>query len=289
MTGHNVLITGTPRSGTTLTCHLLNKLPDTVALHEPMRVKSFASLSHEQIREDVRRFCDEQRLSLRLHQRAISKNVDGVVPDNPIGEGRSDAGLRKRLVSKGEIVVDKPLSPDFMLAIKHNSAFTAVLETLVAHFPVYGVIRNPLATLASWSSVEFSASSGYARAAERLDPALKTRLAAIADDLDRQICLLDWFHGQFRRYLPADAIVRYESVVATGGRVLSMVNPAAAGLNEPMESRNTNKLYDVAAMFTIGERLLASDGAYWEWYTKESVSDLLSELDVLQGQNPKSN
>jgi hypothetical protein len=276
--GNNVLITGTPRSGTTLICHLLNKLPDTVALHEPMRVKALESLSRDEICVEIDRFCEEQRTSLRLRGRAISKNVDGVVPDNPIGEGRSDDGLRKSLASKGEIVVDKPLSSDFMLVIKHNSAFTAVLDTLVTRFPVYGVIRNPLATLASWSSVKFSASSGYARAAERLDPALKAKLAAIDDDLDRQICLLDWFHGQFRRYLAQDAILRYESVVGTGGRVLDMVNPRAETLREPMESRNTNKLYDVPAMFRIGERLLASDGAYWEWYTKESVAELLGEL-----------
>jgi hypothetical protein len=277
--GNNVLITGTPRSGTTLTCHLLNKLPDTVALHEPMRVKAFESLSRDEICEEIRRFCDEQRSSLRLHQRAISKNVGGVVPDNPFGEGRSADGLRKRLASKGEIVVDKPLSPDFMLVIKHNSAFMAVLETLATRFPIYGVIRNPLATLASWNSVEISASSGYARAAERLDPDLKARLAVIHDDLDRQICLLDWFHGQIRRHLPDNAILRYESVVATGGRVLSKVNPHAEHLRGPMESRNTNKLYDVAAMRKIGERLLATDGAFWEWYTRDSVVALLDELD----------
>jgi len=34
----NVLITGTPRSGTTLICSLVNKLPDTVAVHEPTNV-----------------------------------------------------------------------------------------------------------------------------------------------------------------------------------------------------------------------------------------------------------
>ena len=38
----NVLVTGTPRSGTTLICSLVNKLPDTVALHEPMNVWEFA-------------------------------------------------------------------------------------------------------------------------------------------------------------------------------------------------------------------------------------------------------
>jgi hypothetical protein len=36
-----VLITGTPRSGTTLVCHLLNQLPDTVALNEPMQPRHF--------------------------------------------------------------------------------------------------------------------------------------------------------------------------------------------------------------------------------------------------------
>lgn len=278
MPGTNILITGTPRSGTTLTCHLLNKLPDTLALHEPMRVKRFEAMSQAEIAQEIARFCVEQRESVHTRGRAISKNLEGAVPDNPIGEGRTDAGLRKSLVSRSEIVVDKPLAPDFALVIKHNSAFTAVLETLVAHFPVFGVIRNPLATLASWSSVEFSASSGYARAAERLDPDLKTRLASIHDDLDRQICLLDWFHGQFRRYLPDAAILRYEAVVATGGRALSVVRPAAAQLDEPMRSRNTNTLYDHAAMRRIGERLLATDGAFWEWYTPESVSALLDEL-----------
>ena len=280
MSGANVLITGTPRSGTTLTCHLLNKLPDTLALHEPMRVKSFESLRPEEIAAEIGRFCAEQRRSVHLHRRAISKHLDGAVPDNPIGESRTDEGFRKRLVSKGEITVDKDLSPDFTLVIKHNSAFTAVLETLVTRFPVYGVIRNPLATLASWSSVEFNARSGYARAAERLDPALQAKLAAIDDDLDRQIGLLDWFHDRFRRHLPEASILRYESIVASGGQALAVVHPEAAWLREPMESRNTNTLYDHQSMIRIGERLLASEGAFWEWYTKDSVIALLNELDA---------
>jgi hypothetical protein len=278
MGGANVLITGTPRSGTTLTCHLLNKLPDTLALHEPMRVKSFESLPPAEIAEEIERFCAEQRQSVLRHGRAISKHLDGAVPDNPIGASRTDEGFRKRLVTKGEIAVEKALSPAFTLIVKHNSAFTAVLETLAARFPVYGVIRNPLATLASWSSVEFNARSGYARAAERLDPALKAKLASIEGDLERQIALLDWFHERFRRCLPPESILRYEAIVASGGRALSVVHPAAADLVEPLESRNLNALYDYQTMRRIGERLLASDGAYWEWYPRESVGALLDDL-----------
>jgi hypothetical protein len=281
MSSNNVLVTGTPRSGTTLTCHLLNKLPDTVALHEPMKVKELAELkNHEQICRAIERFCDEQRTSIHECKRAVSKNVDGAVPDNPFGADRSDAGLRQMVASKSEIVVDKELSQDFMLVIKHPAAFTAVLEGLIKCFPVYAVIRNPLATLASWNSIEVNVHNGYAPAAERLDPNLKAQLAAIDDTLDRQIHLLGWFHEQFRRYLPERSIIRYESVIESGGSALSVVRPEAANLSEPLEIRNTSKLYDYQAMLRIGKRLLNSEGAYWEFYTKESVEHLLSELKV---------
>jgi hypothetical protein len=278
---HNVLVTGTPRSGTTLTCHLLNKLPDTIALHEPMRAKKFAELKdHEDICWSIKRFCDEQRMSIHTRKRAISKNVAGVVPDNPVGEGRSEVGLRQRLVSKGEIVIDKELSQDFMLVIKHNSAFTAALEGLVKRFPVYAVIRNPLATLASWSSVSFGVQNGHVPAAERLDPNLKAKLATIDDGLDRQIYLLSWFHRQFHNYLPEQSIIRYESVIESGGGALSVLRPEAKDLSEPLESQNKSKLYDRQGILRIGERLLKSEKAYWELYTKESVERLLNDMHL---------
>ncbi|MFN8591494.1 MAG: hypothetical protein U0031_08555 [Thermomicrobiales bacterium] len=278
MTGANILVTGTPRSGTTLTCHLLNKLPDTLALHEPMKVKYFESLPPDSVVAMIEQFCVGQRASAIRNKRVVSKNVDGVVPDNPIGEGRSDAGYRMSIASKGAIRIDKDLSPDFTLVIKHNSSFTAMLGTLVQHFPVFGVIRNPLATLASWSSVNFNVRMGYAKAAERLDETLTQRLAAIEDDLDRQLCLLDWFHRQYRTHLPESSVLRYETVVESGGRALRVVKPEADQLDEPMVSRNTSKLYDHDGMLQIGERLLKSDGAYWEWYTRESVAELLEHV-----------
>lgn len=273
----NILVTGTPRSGTTLTCHLLNKVPDTVALHEPMRGRDLKD--HDGMVAAVERFCGAQRTSIGERKRAISKHMDGAVPANPVGTGRSASGLRQRLVSRGEIVVDKPLSPDFALVVKHCSAFTAALDRLVAQFPVYAVVRNPLATLASWSSVEFAVQQGHARNAERLDPSLRGELGVMDDELDRQILLLGWFHERIRRYLPAEAIIPYESIVETGGKALAVIRPAAASLEEPMRSQNTSSLYDHERMRRMGERLLNSDGAYWQSYTRESVERLLCELE----------
>jgi hypothetical protein len=273
---NNVLITGTPRSGTTLTCHLLNKLPETVALHEPIRGSRFRS--PEAVCGLVRDFCDEQRRSILEQKRAISKQQDGVVLDNPIGTRRGSSGLRERLVSRGEIIIEKELSPNFTLAVKQPGAFTATLDQLVTCFPVFAIVRNPLATLASWTSVPLAVQRGQFPIVERFDNDLKTSLAGTADELDRQIQLLGWFHSRIRRYLPDEAIIRYEAIVTSGGQALAVVQPAAEFLNEPLHSQNTSNLYDHDLMLRIGERLLGSEGGHWELYSKQSVEHLLRDL-----------
>jgi hypothetical protein len=276
MTTNNVLITGTPRSGTTMTCHLLNMVPDTVALHEPMQTSLLKGPDGPA--GAVARFCDEQRQSILERGIAFSKQVGGVVPANPVGERRSESGLRQREVAKGEIAIDKDLSPDFTLAVKHCGAFAATLDRLVERFPVYAIVRNPLAMLASWSSVDFHVQRGRVPVAEGLDRELKSELAAIDDVLDRQIYILAWFHKRIRCSLPEEAIIRYEAIVETGGRALAIALPAAAALDEPLQSQNTSGLYDRERMLRIGERLLKSEGAHWESYSKESVEHLLEEL-----------
>lgn len=275
---NDILITGTPRSGTTMTCHLLNMLPDTVALHEPMRTGDLKA--QEGPAAAVERFCQEQRQSISERGVAISKHAGGAVPANPVGTSRTDAGLRKRVVSKGEIAIDKELSANFSLAVKHCGSFTAVLDRLVTQFPVYAIVRNPLAMLASWSTVEFAVQQGHVPVAEGFDPELKATLASLDDVLDRQIHVLAWFHDRIRRYLPEESILRYESIVASGGKALAVIRPDAATLSEPLLSQNTSELYDRDAMLRIGERLLRSEGAHWDSYSKASVEHLLEELPV---------
>src|SRR6266446_10097004 len=121
----DVLITGTPRSGTTLVCSLLNKLPDTVALHEPMNVFEFVGRSGDQVAAMVENFCAASRKSLHEEGFAVSKHVGGKVRDNSAAVDR--AGKRTRQTEHGRIEIDKPLSKEFTLAIKHPAAFTALI------------------------------------------------------------------------------------------------------------------------------------------------------------------
>ena len=110
MEQENIILTGIPRSGTTLTCHLLNKLPQTVALHEPMNVSQFSKLeSHKAICQEIKKFFQEARASISSKNEVLSKNILGAVPDNTFGETRAQSGLRQSKHRLGLIKVKKEL------------------------------------------------------------------------------------------------------------------------------------------------------------------------------------
>jgi Sulfotransferase domain len=275
----NVLITGTPRSGTTLICSLLNKLPDTVALHEPMNVWDFAECRDGGAVADlIENFCAETRTSLHEHGFAISKHVRGKIPDNVAADQVNRAGTRLRYTEHGPVSVDKPLSQNFTLVVKHPAAFSALLEVLSQRFECYAIIRNPLATLASWNSLAwFPLKDGHAPIGEKLDVDLARDLAAKSDPIERQIHILEWFYDRFRRFLPERALIKYEDLVTSRGRELAKFFPAASESEEELSSKNVNKYYDRALMTDLGERLLRRDGPIWHFYTKRDVENLLSE------------
>ena len=112
MDPNDVVITGLPRSGTTLTCELLNAVPNTVALDEPMdraawsgrprgavskmlRRKSSRALDPKHFMGEVDRFFDQTRRSLIEGKGATSLNVGGEVFGGKFKDERSDTGLRQ--------------------------------------------------------------------------------------------------------------------------------------------------------------------------------------------------
>lgn len=295
MNDRNALIAGVPRSGTTLACELLNLVPDAVALDEPMKTRSLAgraqrendgkdpetgaeperrALDKQLICDDIDRFLEQTRASIAESGTAFSKQVDGRVSGGKFSD-QYDGELRTSLESKGEILIDKPLTGDFLLVIKHTGAFTALLDALVERFRVYATVRNPLSIISSWQTVPFPGREGHHPLAEEIDPGLAGELAGIGDRLERQIHLVGWFFGRYRALLAPEQVIRYESIVETGGGALSAIAPGAAALDEPLQSRNRASVYDHAEMRRLGERLLETDGAYWDFYAKESVMELL--------------
>ena len=291
----NIVITGPGRSGTTLTCHLLNKLPDAVALSEPISPGKYADRLPDTaaVAEGIEDFYREQRRMAVEQGVVLSKHVGGVVPDNPKG---MVGDKRKSVMTKGKIPVGKALGPDFYLGVKQTGLFTAVLPDLVGRFACFAIVRNPLAIRASSLSLESRAerrakereeAGGTERqrnpnARIRYDAALAGRMekksSEGADVIDKWLLRM---HSNFERYaqaLPPENIIRYEDICDSKGRALQVIVPTAAGLDEPLENKNLNPLYTRDKVLRYGERLLASEGAYWNFYTRESVEEIMNGL-----------
>lgn len=299
----NIVLTGPGRSGTTLTCFLLNKLPDTVALSEPIAPGKYANRmpDYEAVADGIEEYYRDMR-KMALHQgQVISKHVGGMVPDN--SKGMKD-GVRQRIVDKGKISVGKDLKPDFYLAIKQPGMFTALLPTLVKRFPCFAIIRNPLAIMLSTSTLQQPNDKGSkgrsaGRSAKSIlqpnrkrrksgsakvtyDPQLGERLEENkrggADKIDQRLMRLHYTFERYGETLPESHIIRYEDICSSRGKALGVIVPGAAELDEPLENKNMNPLYPRDKVLRFGEKLLESEGAYWSFYSREDVQEIIDGL-----------
>ncbi len=272
-----VILTGLPRSGTTLTCHLLNKLSDCVALHEPLVPLDLIAYKRDDLISVIADYFTAQRLQILQTGTAVSKSFGGQVPDNPMAGVDPNTGKRIRVLDGRLVQTNKKLSNDFYLAIKQPAFFTAILKDLVASglFNCFAVVRNPLSVLLSWNSVDMPVSQGRVPAAEAFAPELKQQLDHIPDVYDRQIFLLDWFFQQYINYLPSEHILFYEETIKSNGRSLCSINSLALQLSERLSSKNNNNLYSGALKKILLEKLLSKkEGAFWVFYSEEQLVSL---------------
>ena len=116
---NNIVLTGPPRSGTTLACWLLNKVPNALALHEPIRPARFVEPSAPQalVLASMERFFNGQRRQVWEQGTVASKPVGGAIPDDPYErEYVAGASLRFQKVRGqefGEVAVPTAsLGPD---------------------------------------------------------------------------------------------------------------------------------------------------------------------------------
>lgn len=282
-TRRNIVLTGPGRSGTTLTCYLLNKLSNTVALSEPIRPAKFV---HRRLLSDREAVCDKiedyyrsMRDMVLGEGLAISKHVGGVVPDNTKG---MVGGVRRRIAEQGKIIVDGNIYPGFYLAIKQPAMFTALLPELSQRLPCYAIVRNPLAIMASASSIQ-TPKKKTRSATARYDPGfgdmLKEQRNKGTDGLDRRILKLHYSFARYEEILPEGHVLRYEDIVSSRGGTLEKIVPHARRLDEPLENKNINSLYDRDQVLRLGERLLKSEGAFWNFYSRESVEEIMAGFE----------
>lgn len=280
MNGQNpILVTGLPRAGTTLVCRLLGSLPDVIALDEPLDIhRVFAQRDADHICGEIVDFSTQSAAQAQTRGTAMSKQVDGRVVDNHADTIDPDTGLSSFSGALGEIRLENLTGAPVSVVLKHPFQFTACLDLLSPRFKIAAMIRNPLSVLASWNRVNFPIRKAQNPSAAVLAPDLANRLAAYPDMLDRQIQYLNWYFEQYLRHMPADLILRYEDMVAHGGATLQALIPAAKDLGEDLQSHNANAAYDPEIVAQLGARLLDLDLAFWQFYSRDSVAEIVQNF-----------
>jgi len=271
----DVILAGLARSGSTLTCHLLNKTRDVVALHEPIIPQEVPESSQLEAIAYIKKYFEEQRKLILARGVAKSKSNNGSVPDNSLTGIDPNTGKRIRNLNTDEIIINKDLPSDFLLVIKQPGLFTGMLGLLKESFQCYATVRNPLAVLRSWNTVDMPVATGRAPAAEKCDSKLESLLDSESDVFQRQIILLSWYFKQFHRYLEASNIIYYEDLISSKGKSLICIAKSAGHLNEELFSKNSNSIYDENIKKDLAERLLDSEGYFWKYYNKSDVLALL--------------
>ena len=229
-----ILLTGIPRSGTTLCCALLNKRDDVVALHEPIPPHLFpSSCTPQQALTLVRQQLDFYVEAIASGHPFEHGHKGGLQLDNPVGQEMA-SGVRKVVAERGLVQLPVREKGSYQLVVKHNALFTALLPELSMQQRVVGIVRNPVDVLLSWLTVDLPVNKGRLPMGERFSCELAQTLRNIDTRIERQWRIYMWFVGQFLR--ANIAVIRYEDVVATGGNCLDSALQLPPIAREPLSS-----------------------------------------------------
>lgn len=207
------IITGLPRSGTTLVARIVAAArPDAMLLGEPVDLLEllarrafargeFAAVLHGYLEA---RLAAAQRQGSYLDRRLPNLGV----PDNY-------HGISARAVDFRSV----PLPPGGCSSVicKNNEIFTSLAREIAAHpgLRLLRVVRHPAGAISSWRRWQIPAREGRSPEAESWSPELVQRLDAAADCSERQAIL----YGFLLRAIAAPGItwesglLRYEDLV----------------------------------------------------------------------------
>ncbi|MBL39620.1 MAG: hypothetical protein CMP07_14565 [Xanthomonadales bacterium] len=220
--GSNFIITGIPRSGTSLLSSCIDGMGDTIVINEPAEI--FGALEHP---GGFGLAAYHQQLRGRiLSGQAVPNKVDAagrLVEDTLVSDARSELRYRRE-------------SEDFPLGTKNTLAYTARLEQIAETMPsspILFCIRNPISTIASWTrSFEHlrTAVTGKARIGTSNDPYLagleRQQLERIEAEDDVEIRRALWWNflaGRALKNINRITVVRYEDFAADPAACLRSV------------------------------------------------------------------
>ena len=127
-----MIVTGIPRSGTTLVCSLISQMRNAYCLSEPMEVDGYIrqAASADEFLLKVSEFFEQQRRQIIESGAALNRaDRSGDLSSNYFRRNGSGQIEDESLIASVQVDVE---NDDFTLAVKHNAHFLAVLPRLIA-------------------------------------------------------------------------------------------------------------------------------------------------------------
>lgn len=212
------LLTGIPRSGTTLCCHILNQQQNCIALHEPINPNKINIYPENAF--SVTNF-EAKRLFGAIKQGLPFEHGDkgGLTVSNPVGLiVNKKTGVRAQSAERGKVIIKDYIAKPFNLIIKQNGLFAAYANQLVSQINTVCIVRNPIDVLLSWWTVDLPINRGRLPAGEQNSPNLQQRLQH-KSVFKRQLTIYTWFCEQFKNAgIPH---LCYEDIVQSNGKTLT--------------------------------------------------------------------
>jgi len=252
-----LIITGIPRSGTSLLCRLLNNQTETVIINEPSRI--FGLINQANNPEWLARYYRALRQKIWDGDAIENKVIDGeIIEDTHIIDQRSHYHPE---VSRS----------DFILGTKNTLLYQSRLGLIHRSMPtatIVACIRNPIDTIASWqnsfphlNTIDLKAFPGNYCNHPFLTGREKQRLENIqnCNQLPLKRALL-WQHISETLLDHADSLclLRYEDLIAEPAdcirQILTNTDPQrseSVKLNETLKPRSKRHLLSEADIHAI--------------------------------------
>jgi hypothetical protein len=243
----NVIVTGIPRGGTTLTAALLDNLTDFVCLSEPgWQAKwFFENKKADQLVRLIAKDFQSVRKKI-IHSTPIidKRNNDGSPVTNYFSTQRK--GKRKDQKARLKRSIIFPIeNPDFTLGMKHNAHYTGILPKLVKsdQFSIIAVIRHPVPTILSWMSLNLPISRGKLPAGEGVWAELKAITDSKEKLINKQARIYDLFCQRYLEFNNDIHLYKYEEIVEDPSLFEKLTGKTYEKKLE-LTNQNRSKIYD---------------------------------------------
>jgi len=243
----NLIVTGIPRGGTTLTGALIDNLSDCICLSEPdWQAKwFFENRNADGLAKLIKKDFQLVRKKI-LHSKPIidKRNSDGSPVTNYFSSKRKGGKKINKMCLKRSIIF--PIgNKDFTLGMKHNAHYTSILPQLVKmkYFSIIAVMRHPVPTILSWMSLNLPISRGKLPAGEGVWPELKLITESKEELLNRQVRIYDLFCQRYLEFSKDIHLFKYEDIVEDPSLFEKLTGKTYEKKLE-INNQNRSKIYD---------------------------------------------